>query len=357
MSNLIFTTMKARIILFATVIFATHSLFAQNPTIELLFTGDNNGNYTSLDSIYIKNMTQGGDVMLYAPDTTYNLFWTGINEFPADVSSLSLTQNFPNPFKGKTEINLSMNKSGMATIEVTNLLGQNVARYQGVLNPGNHLFSFSSGSKNIYLLSVSAGGNTKTIKLSSTTSSGLNYEIEYLGSGPQNTNLKSAGLVKYLPFEPGDALLFVGYNELGESGILDSPEESKTYTFQYATNIPCIGVPTVDYEGQTYNTIQIYSQCWFKENLNIGEMIPASQSQTNNNTIEKYCPLNNENYCNTFSGGLYQWSEMMNYANDPGAQGICPDGWHIPTDIEWQVLEGAVDSVYGIGNPEWANTD
>ncbi len=86
-------------------------------------------------------------------------------------------------------------------------------------------------------------------------------------------------------------------------------------------------------------------------------MIPAAQSQTNNNIIEKYCPVDDEYYCNNFAGALYQWSEMMNYAFEPQGQGICPDGWHIPTDTDWKVLEGSVDSNYGIGNPEWDNID
>jgi uncharacterized protein (TIGR02145 family) len=44
---------------------------------------------------------------------------------------------------------------------------------------------------------------------------------------------------------------------------------------------------------------------------------------------------------------------MMQYTNQQGAQGICPQGWHLPTDEELKVLEGAVDSQYGIGDPEW----
>jgi len=54
-----------------------------------------------------------------------------------------------------------------------------------------------------------------------------------------------------------------------ESGILDTPDYDTGYTFQFATNIPCPGTPTVTYEGQVNNTIQIFSQCWFKENLNV----------------------------------------------------------------------------------------
>jgi uncharacterized protein (TIGR02145 family) len=108
----------------------------------------------------------------------------------------------------------------------------------------------------------------------------------------------------------------------------------------------------VEYEGQVYNTIQIFSQCWLKESLNAGTMINSSQDQTNNGINEKYCYNNIPDNC-TIYGGLYQWNEMMKYTTQQGTQGICPPGWHLPTDEEWKVLEGAVDSQYGIGNPEW----
>ena len=46
---------------------------------------------------------------------------------------------------------------------------------------------------------------------------------------------------------------------------------------------------------------------------------------------------------------------MMQYVIQEGVQGICPDGWHIPTDEEWKQLEGEVDSQYGYPDPEWDN--
>ena len=100
---------------------------------------------------------------------------------------------------------------------------------------------------------------------------------------------------------------------------------------------PCPGIPTVLYEGQTYNTIQIGTQCWLKEDLNVGTMIPGSQNQTNNSQIEKYCYDNNPTNCTVY-GGLYQWDEMMQYMTTEGVQGICPNGWHLPTDGEWTDL-------------------
>ena len=43
----------------------------------------------------------------------------------------------------------------------------------------------------------------------------------------------------------------------------------------------------------------------------------------------------------------------MKYTTKEGAQGICPPGWHIPTDEEWKLLEGEVDSQYEFPDPEW----
>ncbi|MBN3036181.1 MAG: hypothetical protein JW861_11390 [Bacteroidales bacterium] len=119
--------------------------------------------------------------------------------------------------------------------------------------------------------------------------------------------------------------------------------------------VPCPGIPNVTYGGQIYNTVQIGTQCWLKENLNIGAMIPGTNNQTNNGVIEKFCYDNDPANCDVY-GGLYQWDEMMQYLATPGVQGICPDGWHLPTDEDWKELEGFADSQYGYPDPEWNQT-
>ncbi|MCD4697445.1 MAG: hypothetical protein K8S16_14520, partial [Bacteroidales bacterium] len=105
-------------------------------------------------------------------------------------------------------------------------------------------------------------------------------------------------------------------------------------------------------DGQSYTTVQIGTQCWMAENLNIGTRIDGVNEMTDNGTIEKYCYDNVEDSCDVY-GGLYQWDEMMQYVTIEGTQGICPTDWHLPTDDEWKVLEGTVDSQYGVGDPEW----
>jgi len=105
----------------------------------------------------------------------------------------------------------------------------------------------------------------------------------------------------------------------------------------------CPGTPTVSYAGKTYHTVYIGTQCWLKENLDIGTMINSTTNQTNNGTIEKYCYGNLESNCTT-DGGLYQKDEAVQYNDAAGAQGICPSGWHIPTDGQFEALMTAVSN-------------
>jgi len=90
-------------------------------------------------------------------------------------------------------------------------------------------------------------------------------------------------------------------------------------------------------DGQSYNTVEIGSQCWMAKNLNIGTMTDVNNGQGDNGSIEKYCYDGMASNCDTY-GGLYQWSEIMEYTTIEGTQGICPDGWHIPTFAEWDAL-------------------
>jgi len=102
---------------------------------------------------------------------------------------------------------------------------------------------------------------------------------------------------------------------------------------------PCPGTPTVtDTDGNIYNTVLIGSRCWMKENLRIGTFILSRYNMVDNEEIEKYCYNDLPENCLTY-GGLYQWDEFMQYNSQEGQQGICPDGWHMPSDDEWKHLE------------------
>jgi len=108
-------------------------------------------------------------------------------------------------------------------------------------------------------------------------------------------------------------------------------------TISFAPNWSCGQSFTDTRDGKSYTTLQLGTQCWMKQNLNIGTRIAGTSNQTNNSTIEKYCYNNSESNCTTY-GGLYQWNEMMQYTTTAGVKGICPTGWHLPTDAEWTTL-------------------
>lgn len=91
-------------------------------------------------------------------------------------------------------------------------------------------------------------------------------------------------------------------------------------------------------DGRKYRTVQIGSQCWFGNNLNVGTMIYGNLNMQNDSIIEKYCYANDTNSCNIY-GALYQWDELMQYTTQLGTRGICPKGWHVPTDQEIIDLE------------------
>lgn len=109
------------------------------------------------------------------------------------------------------------------------------------------------------------------------------------------------------------------------------------------------------YGGVLYDTVKIGTQCWFKENLNIGTMLTNATIMPDDiapipnqpNTVQKWCFDNSLTYC-TDEGGLYTWAEANGLPNSCNStscsvptpnQGICPIGWHIPTDTEQYTLE------------------
>lgn len=346
--------MKARVLLLFLMSFTISVAIGQN-TIDLTFTAVDSSAYVKLDSIKVINRTQGLETVISWPDTTLSLeinpgdlllcvgyitmATVGISEVIDDISSFTINQNYPNPMKESSEISMYIPYTGKVRLMVSDLYGRVVLRTDRQLDKGHHSFRFHPGGGNLFFLTAHWNGMRESIKMISTGQQfGKSCQLDYLGNQSREPVLKKT-------LQVSDFIVW-------QSGILDSPEESTSYTFQFATNIPCLGTPTVEYEGQVYSTIQIFSQCWLKENLNVGVMISGVQNQTNKATIEKYCYNNEPDSCAKY-GGLYQWGEMMQYTNQQGAQGICPPGWHAPTDEEWKVLEGAVDSQYGIGDPEW----
>jgi uncharacterized protein (TIGR02145 family) len=100
----------------------------------------------------------------------------------------------------------------------------------------------------------------------------------------------------------------------------------------------CGGDLTDVRDGKKYRTSMIAGRCWMTQNLAAGTALVSAPvpHQTDNCIAEKYCAPNDMT-CSSY-GGLYQWDEIMDYTAAPGAKGICPPEWHLPTEAEWQQL-------------------
>ena len=108
-----------------------------------------------------------------------------------------------------------------------------------------------------------------------------------------------------------------------------------------------------DFDGNLYKTIKIGKQWWMAENLRVkhynnGDVIPLIKSKTNWDTLgyksAAMCFYNNIESNSNVYGALYTWSAAMNRTdNNSGknvkGQGICPEGWRLPDDNDWKLLE------------------
>ena len=163
------------------------------------------------------------------------------------------------------------------------------------------------------------------------------------------------------------------------SEILQNLTPSTTYYFKaYATNsvgtsygaelsfttvvslpgVRCPGTPTVtDFDGNVYNTVQIGNQCWTQSNLKVskyrnGDSIPTglSNSAWQNTTLGAYAIYNNDLVNDSLYGKLY------NHYAVTDSRGLCPTGWHVPTDGEWNILVRYLDSNADTVSNNWSQS-
>jgi uncharacterized protein (TIGR02145 family) len=110
-----------------------------------------------------------------------------------------------------------------------------------------------------------------------------------------------------------------------------------------------------NYNGHSYNTIEFGNQCWFAENLRTetyrnGDSIPGnlSNDQWITTTNPAQSDYNGDDFFFSSYGRLYNWFTL----ND--TRGLCPQGWRVPSDEDWIILEMFLgmseEDAYAIGD-------
>ncbi len=254
------------------------------------------------------------------------------------ITSYTATSS-PGSFTG------TLNQAGSGTIIVTGLT--NGTAYTFTVKATNAIgtgaASAASNSVNYTVPGVptiataTAGAGQASVPFTAPASNGGPAITSYTAtSNPDNItgilNQAGSGTITVTGLTAGTSYTFtVKATNAAGTGAASAASNAVTPTFlcgSYLTDIR---------DGKFYATVQIGTQCWMKQNLNVGTKIDSTVAQSNNGTVEKYCYRDLDANCTTY-GGLYQWNEMMQYSTTQGIKGICPTGWHLPTDAEWTTL-------------------
>jgi hypothetical protein len=227
-----------KILFLSILIFGLLSVYSQTQ-ITLTFTAKDSVSQksVSLDSVYVKNLTENCDTLLYgpAPILVLSANWpVGINKTGGkDSKSFILNQNCPNPFQGSTFVNIYREYQGPLNLMLFDELGTKLAEYHNEFEKGFHSFVISSTGNNVLILVASDDKNYRSIKVVSTGQSNEGNAIRYLGQTNLvekigSLNPESTGFIFYL----GNQMMYTGYaSGYHDDTLFDNPTASTTYTF------------------------------------------------------------------------------------------------------------------------------
>ncbi len=358
---------KFTILFLASFLLSIPAAFTQRPVIELTFTAEYNNLHVPLDSIFIQNLTQAGDTMLYAPDTLLLLdYISGINDYGGTTqSSFSVSPNYPNPsIDGKTSIDIFIPERENVKMRVVNILGSEVASYENRLDAGNHHFTFLAGKEKYYVLSVNCGNENRSVKMINSGNSNQEQgTLIYQGSTESEPPMKSQEATAGFDFSLGDQLQYTAFaSGYLSSVIVDIPESNKTYTFEMVSSgFVCGSSITINHvtgevapvnKTVTYGTVNNIpgepSKCWITSNLGADHQATAKNDATEPSAGWYWQFNRKQGFKHTGSvrtpntTWINPISENSDWipANDPCSLEL-GGGWRIPTNTEWTNVDAA----------------
>ena len=138
-------------------------------------------------------------------------------------------------------------------------------------------------------------------------------------------------------------------DENNKNGNTENPEGGNYNNQEYPSTANVIRKAVADIDGNIYDAVRIGDQVWMAENLRTTKY--ADGTAIEEGTYTSYdTPLRYTSSTDvTVYGYLYNWPAVMHGSNSStdnpsGVQGICPNGWHVPSDAEWTQLTNYVSS-------------
>ena len=320
--------------------FTTVCLNAQNYLIS--FTGS--GASITIDSIQIENLFQGTTKTLGSND---ELNLLGVLGIESQLNCIEHFQIYPNPMCESTKLEFYNPNSNNVNIEIFDINGKRIVNYCRNIKRGNNCFEISGLSSGVYYVNVGASEWQYSTSLISVSEKSCNPTINFKSENSMELNLKkyskSNKNVVPMQYNNGDRLLFRGFSGNNTRILTLAASQSQTVNFEF--------VNCADADGNNYAVVTINTQTWIAENLkttkyNDNTTIPliTDNIQWAGLTSPGYCWYENDSaiYGNAY-GALYNWFAVDTLSN--GNKNICPIGWHVASNVEWDNL------VYYVGSP------
>ncbi|MCP4312967.1 MAG: PKD domain-containing protein [Bacteroidetes bacterium] len=277
-----------------------------------------------------------------------------VNHVFNNVGTYTVGLKAINDFGSDTEVKTDYIQVNAISVDKPDLIVQSIS-IDPVSPQVDESFEISVTVKNAGLV---ASGSCELALAIGGESNPPEFEVPALASGESNTIIRSASISEANDYTLAATADF--YNEVDES---NEENNEQSYNFN-VTGISSSGTdiqfnPDLSYgsvsdiDGNKYKTIQIGEQVWMAENLRStrysdGTAIPhvtgTSDWDALGNDDKAYCWYDNSSENRDLYGGLYTWAAAVNGtagsdANPSGVQGVCPSGWHLPSDAEWKGLE------------------
>ena len=315
-------------------------------TYQITFAAQ--GSATTVDEVIATNLSTDESVTLPGSETLT------LQPVATNVENILENGNaaiFSNRQRGYSVVQLTSQANQNVNIHIIALDGRIVATCHRAIGPGTHRFKLTCETQGVYIANISTGSGQVGLKFCQ--GKALDNSINYIGVSENSQVLKSAGADNVLQYSADDYISYsISSGDL-TTMVVECPAGDKKIT---ADMVEC-----VDGDGNNYPVVKIGTQTWMAKNINTskymdGTTIPYMSTKEDwaaipdNNSGRGYGYIREEDA--DLYGALYTYGSAVKGTQFSGShiQGVCPNGWHIPSDAEWKTLANYLGGTYYAGD-------
>lgn len=289
---------------------------------EITITFQSENQNKVIDSIWVTNLSTSEQVKLLANDTLLLAESTQTDDF---LNPLDLV--YPNPCNGSAQLFLKTNSTDKVRIKIYSITGQIISTYNQPFNIGNNVYNLKFPRNGLYMISAQINEKITCWKVVNLGEIQQEPNIEIAGTFNLN-NLKSGMEIKTLGYSPTDIIHYLVFSEDNQTVFTDSPSISKNYKVEF---YDCLRAGS-----KNYKTVKIGEQIWMAENLAYLPHVNDWKSGSNSDPCYYVGGYNGTDVSEAKEKQYYiKYGVLYNL---PAALKVCPDGWHLPSDLEWNQL-------------------